>query len=81
LSCLLLYQWRLGLEYVIRILDHEGKLKKERFIFSSECVLDKKIIFKKLLKENIRGRKLSGSFFNKSTESLKQEEFLKGVLD
>ena len=52
------------MEYVIRILGRKGKLKKERFMFSSASVLDKNKIFKKLLKE----------------QNLKHEEFLMGVL-
>jgi hypothetical protein len=64
------------MEYVIRILDRKGKLKKERFIFSSECTLDKNKIFKKLLKENNLGQNFFRSFFNKSTNSLKPEEVL-----
>jgi len=65
-----------GMEYVIRILDRKGKLKNGRFIFSLECVLDENKIFKKLLKENNLGQIFLESFLNKTTKSLKQEEFL-----
>ena len=44
------------MEYVIRILDHKGKLRNERFLFFLECILDKNKIFKKLLKENNLGQ-------------------------
>ena len=69
------------MDYVIRILDRKGKLKNERFIFSLEYILDKNKIFKKLLKENNLGQMSLESFLNKSTKSLKQEEFLIRDLD
>jgi hypothetical protein len=69
------------MEYVIRILDHKGKLRNERFLFFSECILDKNKIFKKLLKENNLGQMSLESFLNKSTKSLKQEEFLIRAFD
>jgi hypothetical protein len=69
------------MEYVIRILDHKGKLRNERFLFFSECILDKNKIFKKLLKENNLSQMSLEFFLNKSTKSLKQEEFLIRDLD
>ena len=69
------------MEYVIRTLDRKGKLKNGRFIFSSERVLDENKIFKKLLKENNLGQIFLEFFLNKTTKSLKQEEFLIRAFD
>jgi hypothetical protein len=69
------------MEYVIRILDHKGKLRNERFLFFLECVLDENKIIKKLLKENNLGQIFLESFLNKTTKSLKQEEFLIRAFD
>ena len=65
------------MEYVIRILDRKGKLRNERFIFSSEYILDKNTIFKKLLKENNLGQKFLESFLNQSTKANTRRSFNK----
>ena len=41
------------MDYVIRVMDFNGKLRKERFTFVSPRVLGKKEIFKKILREKI----------------------------
>ena len=69
------------MEYVIRVLDRKGKLKNGRFIFSLECVLDENKIIKKLLKEKNLSQIFLESFLNKTTKSLKQEEFLIRAFD
>ena len=65
------------MEYVIRILDRKGKLRNERFIFSSEYILDKNTIFKKLLKESNLGQNFLESFLNKSTKANTRRSFNK----
>ena len=65
------------MEYVIRILDHKGKLRNERFLFFLECVLDENKIIKKLLKENNLGQKFLESFLNKSTKGNTRRSFNK----
>ena len=68
------------MEYVIRILDRKGKLRNGRFIFSSEYILDKNTIFKKLLKKNNLGQKFLESFLNKSTKANTRGIFNKSFL-
>ena len=41
------------MDYVIRTLDVNGKLRKERFMFYSVRILDKNGILKKVVKEKL----------------------------
>ena len=54
------------MDYVIRTLDVNGKLRKERFVFCSVRILDKNGILKKVVKEKLLSQKHSGSFSNKT---------------
>ena len=54
------------MDYVIRILDANGKLRKERFIFYSARILDVKGILKKVVKEKLLSQKHWESFSNKT---------------
>ena len=40
------------MDYVIRVMDFNGKLRKERFTLASVRVLDKKEILKKMFSQN-----------------------------
>ena len=53
------------MDYVIRVMDFNGKLRKERFTLASPRVLGKKEIFKKILREKIFRQNFFYSFSNK----------------
>ena len=53
------------MDYVIRTLDINGKLKKERLMFYSVRILDKSGILKKVVKEKLLSEKYWESFSNK----------------
>ena len=52
------------MDYVIRTLDVNGKLRKERFMFYSVRILDKNGILKKVVKEKLLSQKYWESFSN-----------------
>ena len=54
------------MDYVIRTLDVNGKLRKERFMFYSVRILDKNGILKKVVKEKLLNQKHWESFSNKN---------------
>ena len=63
------------MDYVVRTLDTDGKLKKERLMFYSVRILDKDGILKKVVKEKLLSEKYWESFLSKpgsksSTESI-----------
>ena len=53
------------MDYVIRTLDVNGKLRKERFMFYPVRILDKNGILKKVVKEKLLNQKHWESFPNK----------------
>ena len=59
------------MDYVIRILDANGKLRNERFMFHSVRILDKNGILKKVVKEKLLSQKYWESFSNKTGRKLK----------
>ena len=59
------------MDYVIRILDVNGKLRKERFMFYSVRILDKNGILKKVVKEKLLSQKHWESFSNKTERKRK----------
>ena len=54
------------MDYVVRTLDTDGKLKKERLMFYSVRILDKNGILKKVVKEKLLSQKHWESFSNKT---------------
>ena len=54
------------MDYVIRTLDVNGKLRKERFMFYSVRILDKNEILKKVVKEKLLSQKHWKLFSNKT---------------
>ena len=50
------------MDYVIRFLDVNGKLRKERFMFYSDRILYKKGILEKVVKEKLLKQKNWESF-------------------
>ena len=54
------------MDYVIRTLDVNGKLRKERFMFNSVRILDENGILKKVVKEKLLSQKHWESFSNKT---------------
>ena len=59
------------MDYVIRTLDVNGKLRKERFIFYSARILDENGILKKVVKEKLLSQKYWESFSNKTDRKRK----------
>ena len=57
--------------YVIRFLDVNGKLRKERFSIYSVRILDKNEILKKVVKEKLLSQKHWESFSNKTSRKRK----------
>ena len=55
------------MDYVLRTLDVNGKLRKERFMFYSVRILDKNGILKKVVKEKLLSQKHWESFSNKTS--------------
>jgi hypothetical protein len=53
------------MDYVVRTLDTDGKLKKERLMFYSVRILDKDGILKKVVKEKLLSEKYWESFSSK----------------
>ena len=53
------------MDYVIRTLDINGKLRKERLMFYSVRILDKNGILKRVVKEKLLSQKYWESFSNK----------------
>ena len=53
------------MDYVIRTLDINGKLRKERLMFNSVRILDKNGILKRVVKEKLLSQKYWESFSNK----------------
>ena len=54
------------MDYIIRTLDVDGKLRKEGFMFYSVRILDKNGILKKEVKEKLLSQKYWKSFSNKT---------------
>ena len=54
------------MDYIFRILDVNGKLRKERFMFYSVRILDKNGILKRVVKEKLLSQKHWESFSNKT---------------
>ena len=54
------------MDYVIRTLDINGKLRKERLMFCSVRILDKNGILKRVVKEKLLSQKHWESFSNKT---------------
>ena len=59
------------MDYVIRFLDVNGKLRKERFSIYSVRILDKNRILKKVVKEKLLSQKHCESFSNKTRRKRK----------
>ena len=59
------------MDYVIRTLDINGKLRKERLMFYSVRVLDKNGILKRVVKEKLLSQKHWESFSNKTDRKRK----------
>ena len=59
------------MDYVIRFLDVNGKLRKERFMFYSVGILGKNGILKKVVKEKLLSQKHWESFLNKTGKKRK----------
>ena len=59
------------MDYVIRTLDVNGQLRKERLMFYSVRILDKNGILKKVVKEKLLSQKHLGSFSNKTGRKCK----------
>jgi len=55
-----------SMDYVVRALDLNGKLRKERFMFYSVRILDNNRILKKVVKEKLLSQKYWESFSNKT---------------
>ena len=68
------------MDYVIRTLDINGKLRRERFMFYSVRILDKNGILKKVVKEKLLSQKHWESFSNKRAENIKRKEVLMHIL-
>jgi len=64
------------MDYVIRFLDVNGKLRKERFMFYSVRILDKNGILKKVVKEKVLSQKNWESFLNKTGRKRKAKRSL-----
>ena len=62
------------MDYVIRTLDVNGKLRKERFMFNSVRILDENGILKKVVKEKLLSQKHWESFSNKKDNKRKQND-------
>ena len=54
------------MDHVIRFLDLNGKLRKNRFTFYSVRILDENGILKKVVKEKLLSQKHWESFLNKT---------------
>ena len=65
------------MDYVIRFLDVNGKLRKERFIFYSARILDENGILKKVVKEKLLSQKHWESFSNKTGRKRKAKRSFK----
>ena len=61
------------MDYVIRALDSNGKLRKERFMFYSVRILDKNGILKRVVKEKILSKKHWESFSDKTANKTKSK--------
>ena len=59
------------MDYVIRTLDVNAKMRKERLIFYSVRILDKNGILKKVVKEKLLSQKHWESFSNKTDRKRK----------
>ena len=59
------------MDYVIRFLDVNGKLRKERFMFYSVRILDKNGILKKVVKEKLLSKKIGCRFQTKRADNIK----------
>ena len=59
------------MDYVIRALDINGKLRKERLMFCSVRILDKNGILKRVVKEKLLSQKYWESFSNKTDRKRK----------
>ena len=64
--------------YVIRTLDVNGKLRKERFSIYSVRILDKNEILKKVVKEKLLSQKHWESFSNKTDRKRKAKGSFNG---
>ena len=60
-----------SMDYVVRTLDLNGKLRKERFMFYSVRILDKNGVLKKVVKEKLLSQKYWESFLNKTDRKRK----------
>ena len=59
------------MDYVVRTLDIKGKLRKERFMLYSVCMLEKNGLLKKVVKEKILSQRYWESFSNKKDNKRK----------
>ena len=67
------------MDYVVRTLDINGKLRKERFMFYSVRILDKNGLLKKIVKEKILSQKYWDSFSNKKENKRKAKRVFNAV--
>jgi len=67
------------MDYVVRTLDINGKLRKERFMFYSVRILDKNGLLKKVVKEKILSQKYWDSFSNKKENKRKTKRVFNAV--
>ena len=61
------------MDYVIRTLDINGKLRKGRLMFYSVRILDKNGILKRVVKEKLLSQKYWESFSNKTDRKPKSK--------
>jgi hypothetical protein len=67
------------MNYVVRTLDINGKLRKERFTFYSVHILDKNGILKKVIKEKLLSLNYWESFSNKKVNKRKVKRVFNAV--
>ena len=67
------------MHYVVRTLDINGKLRKERIMFYSVRILDKNRLLEKVVKEKILSQKYWGSFFFKKDNKRKAKRVFNAV--
>ena len=59
------------MNYIVRTLDRNGKLRKERFMFHSVRILDKNGLLKKVIKEKMLSQKYWELILNKKDNKRK----------
>ena len=67
------------MDYVIRTLYINGKLRKERFMFYSVRILDKSGFLKKVVKEKLLSQKYWETFSNKKGNKRKAQRVFNAV--